>query len=145
MDEDITGPVGPVDYPVLSQIRALFIDEEPLVDSTAFDDPLNPTELVVRFTTGIETPGRMEITWWESGAYRFHYTEQGSVDFRFDRHPKEGVPEAHFHPPPDAGPPVPSCLAGVTQPQVLARAVRSQWRRAVVEDGGTARLNDGER
>jgi hypothetical protein len=72
MADDISGPVGPVEYPVLRQLRELFLNEEPLVDAATFDDPANPTELVVEFATGLESPGRFEITWWASGAYRFH-------------------------------------------------------------------------
>jgi hypothetical protein len=141
MADDISGPVGPVEYPVLRQIREIFLNEEPLVDSATFDDPANPTELVVEFATGLASPGRFEITWRASGAYRFHYTEQDGLDFRFDRHPNDGAPTAHFHPPPDAGEAQPSFLAGVTQPQVVARAVLARWREAIVEEGNVDLLN----
>lgn len=141
MADDVSGPVGPVEYSVLRQIRELFVNDEPLVDAATFDDPANPTELVVEFTTGLESPGRFEITWWASDAYRFHYTEQDGLDVRFDRHPKADAPTAHFHPPPDADRVDPSFLAGVTQPQVVTRAVLARWREAIVEGEGLGVLN----
>ena len=88
MAGDVAGPVGPVDSVVLQQIRDLLVTEEPLVGSAAVDDPVNPTELVVAFSSGLDAAGRMEITWWNSGAYRYHYTEPAGIDFRFDNHPK---------------------------------------------------------
>lgn len=133
MAEDFSGPVGPVAYPILQQIRDLLVAEEPLVEATRFDDPVNPTELIIEFSTGLDAPGRLEITWWKGGAYRYHYTEPAGVDFRFDNHPKDDTPNVHFHPPPDAGPAVPSFLAGVTQPQIITRAVIDRWRRAIIE------------
>lgn len=141
MADDIAEPVGPVDYQILRQIRDLLLDEEPLVESTRFDDPVNPTELIVKFSAGLDWPGRMEITWWQRGAYRYHYTEPDGVDFRFDNHPKDGAPDAHFHPPPDAGHATPSFLAGVSQPQIITRAVISRWRRALIEGHGVESLN----
>jgi hypothetical protein len=141
MVDDISGPVGPVEYSVLRQLRELFLSDEPLVDTATLDDPANPTELVVEFTTGLESPGRFEITWWASGAYRFHYTEQDGLDFRFDRHPKADAPTAHFHPPPNAGRVELSFLTGVTQPQVVTRAVLARWRDAIVGDGDLGGLN----
>jgi hypothetical protein len=141
MTDDISGPVGPVEYPILQQIRDLFLEEEPLVESTTFDDLVNPTELIVEFSTGVDSPGRMEITWWKRGAYRYHYTEPDGVDFRFDYHPKDGAPNAHFHPPPDAGKAESSFLTGVTQPQIVTRAVITRWRQTVVEDKGLGSLN----
>lgn len=141
MADNISGPVGPVDYPVLQQIRDLLVNEEPLIESTAFDDPVNSTELIVEFSAGLNSPGRMEITWWKRGAYRYHYTEPDGVDFRFDNHPKDDTPNAHFHPPPDAGQAEPSFLTGVTQPQIVARAVITRWRRAMIENQGLESLN----
>lgn len=141
MADEISGPVGPVDYPVLQQIRDLLLDEEPLVESTAFDDPVNPTELIVQFSAGLDSQGRMEITWWKRGAYRYHYTEPDGVNFRFDNHPKDSAPNAHFHPPPEAGQAEPSFLAGVTQPQIVTRAVITRWRRALIEGQGLGSLN----
>lgn len=141
MADDIAESVGPVDYRILQQIRNLIMTEEPLVESTRFDDPVNPTELIVNFSVGLDSSGRMEITWWRRGAYRYHYAESDGVDFRFDSHPKDHAPDAHFHPPPDAGHATPSFLADVSQPQIVTRAVITRWRRAVVEEHGLESLN----
>lgn len=143
MTDDVSGPTGPVEYPVLRQIRDLLTEEEPLVAGTAYDDPVNPTELVVSLSTGRDAPGRFEITWWARDAYRFHYTEPDGIDFRFDRHPKADAPDAHFHPPPDGGDAEPSFLGRETQPQVVTRAVVGRWRRAIVDGDGVETLNEG--
>ncbi|WP_050033761.1 hypothetical protein [Halorubrum halophilum] len=143
MAGDIAGPVGPVDSVVLQQIRDVLVNEEPLVDSAAVDDPVNPTELVVEFSSGLDTPGRMEITWWKSGTYRYHYTEPDGIDFRFDNHPKENAPDAHFHPPPDAGAAEPSFLGEETQLQVITRAVITRWHKIAVEGATLGSLNVG--
>ena len=135
-----SGSVGPVSYPILQQIRDIFLTEEPHVETTRFETPAHPTELVVEFETGLETAGRFEITWWEEDAYRFHYTED-EIDFRFDRHPKKGAPQAHFHLPPDAGEAVPSLLTGITQPQVVTRVILGQWRQAIIDQGELTCLN----
>lgn len=141
MTDDLAGPVGPVDTVVLQQIRDLVLQEEPLVEETSFDNPIGPTELVVELTTGMGDKGRFEITWWQRGAYRYHYTERDGIDFRFDRHPKDDAPDAHFHPPPDGGPPVRSVLQRVTQAQVVTRVVLRQWRAAIVDEEGLDVLN----
>lgn len=141
MADNISGPVGPVDYPVLQQTRDLLLSEEPLVESTAFDDPVNPTELVVELSEGLESAGRLEITWWKRGAYRYHYTEPDGVDLRFDNHPKEGAPNAHFHPPPNAGQAELSFLGGISQPQIVTRTVITRWRRAIIDGQGVEALN----
>lgn len=141
MTDDLSGSVGPVDYPILRQIRDLLLEEEPLVESADFDDPVNPTELIVEFTAGLETPGRFEIAWWASGAYRFHYTEPSGVDVRFENHSKEGAPHAHFHPPPDAGQAQASFLIGVVQPQILTRAILRRWRHTIIESNELHTLN----
>lgn len=141
MVADITGPVGPVDRPALRQIRDLLTTEEPLVDDVRFDDPVDPTELLVELSVGRDSPGRFEITWWTRGAYRYHYTEPDGIDFRFDAHPKDGASDAHFHPPPDGDGAVPSVLSDAIQPQVVTRAILAQWRHAVVDDHGLDTLN----
>jgi hypothetical protein len=141
MTDEFSGPVGPVSYPTLQQIRDLLLEEEPLVETATFDDPVDPTELVVEFSVGYESPGRMEVTWWERDAYRFHYTEPEGIDFRFDNHPKETAPDAHFHPPPDGGVAEPSFLDGVARPQVVTRAIIARWRDAVVAGDGLDVLN----
>jgi len=142
MTDRLSKPIGPVSYPVLQQIRDIFLTEEPLVETTQFDTPVSPAELVIEFQSGLAAPGRFEITWWEAGAYRVHYTEPDGIDFRFDRHPKEAAPETHFHPPPDAGPAEPSILAGTTQPQIVTRVIITQWRNAILERGDPTLLNE---
>lgn len=141
MTDDLAGPVGPVDTVVLQQIRNLGVQEEPLVEETSFDNPIDPTELVVELAIGMAEPGRFEITWWQRGAYRYHYTESDGIDFRFDRHPKDDAPDTHFHPPPDGGPAARSILQNVTQAQVVTRVVLSQWRAAIVDERGLDVLN----
>ncbi len=141
MSDDFAGPVGPVSYPVLVQIRDLLLSEEPLVSTTAFDNPVNPTELVVELSAGLDSPGRFEITWWEQEAYRFHYTEPEGLNFRFDSHPKDGAPAAHFHPPPAAGRAEPSFLDGISQSQVVTRAVMTRWRTALIDERDVTTLN----
>lgn len=141
MAGDLSGPVGPVEYPVLRQVRDLLLEEEPLVDATRFDDPVDPNELIVDLSSGFESPGRFEITWWKRGAYRYHYTEPGGIDLRFDNHPKDDAPDAHFHPPPDAGGAEPSFLGTETQPQIVTRAIVSRWRRAMIDGQGLEVLN----
>jgi len=143
MASDVAGPVGPVDSVVLQQIRDLLVNEEPLVDSAVVDDPVNPTELVVAFSSGLDAAGRMEITWWKRGAYRYHYTEPDGIDFRFDNHPKANAPDAHFHPPPNAGAAEPSFLGEETQVQVVSRAVITRWREVTVEGEPLDALNVG--
>jgi len=142
MTDHLSEPIGPVSHPVLQQIRDIFLAEEPLVETTQFDTPVSPSELVIEFQSGLDAAGRFEITWWEEGAYRFHYTEPDGLDFRFDRHPKEAAPETHFHPPPDAGPAEPSILAGTTQPQIVTRVIITQWRNAILERGDPTLLNE---
>lgn len=141
MTDRLSKPIGPVSHPILQQIRDIFLTEEPLVETTQFDSPVSPSELVIKLQTGLDAPGRFEITWWEQGAYRFHYTEPDGLDFRFDRHPKDGAPESHFHPPPNAGPAEPSILAGTNQPQVVARVIGTQWRTAIIEERDLTLLN----
>lgn len=142
MTDDITGPVGSVDLPVLQQIRTLLIEEEPLIESTRFDDPINPTELIVDLTLSDRSHSRLEVTWWQTGAYRFHYTESDGIDFRYDNHPKSSVPDAHFHPPPNAGPAEPSFLQSATRPLVITRAIVTRIREAIVDGNGLDRLNE---
>ena len=142
MTDDITGPVGSVDLPVLQQIQTLLIEQEPLVESTRFDDPINPTELVVEFTLADRSHSRLEVTWWQTGAYRFHYTESDGINFRYDNHPKSAVPDAHFHPPPNAGLAESSFLGSATRPLVITRAIVTRVREAIVDGNSLNRLNE---
>lgn len=141
MTGDLSGPVGPVDYPVLRQVRDILLEEEPLVDDTGFDDPVDPNELVVDLSSGFGSPGRFEITWWKRGTYRYHYTDPDGIDFRFDNHPKDDAPDAHFHPPADAGSAESSFLGTEVQPQIVTRAIVARWRRAIIDGDGLEALN----
>ena len=43
--DDRAGEFGPIYLPALQRIRDLWLDLEPLVDETAYDDVVAPTEL----------------------------------------------------------------------------------------------------
>ena len=87
----------------LYRIRDRFERHEPPVERTELDSVAAPTTLSVRLSDGLQTPGRFEIRWSDRGYYGVHYREpDAGVECRFDRHPKHGTPEGHFHPPPDA-------------------------------------------
>lgn len=59
------------------------------------------------------TEARLDVRWHGGGDYSVHYVEAWTDgtrwECRWDRHP-EDVGRAHFHPPPDAGPPEPTDL-----------------------------------
>lgn len=75
------------------------------------------------------------MTWFRSGAYRFHYVDTEEVNWRFDRHPNTHSPAKHFHESPDAHSEtaVASCIT-VEEPTLVARAVLNLWRRAYEMD-----------
>lgn len=142
MDTDYGGDFGGVDVRALKDIRNIWIDLEPLVEETGYDDPLDPTALRISLSEGIlaET-GRFDVRWSRLSYYSFHYTEPG-LDARFDRHPKPDAPETHFHEPPDAGTVVESCIRHEVLP-LVTRAVVKCWRQAH-DTGEPARLNELE-
>lgn len=141
--DELTGDIGPPDPTILHTIRDLFLRDEPLVEAVGFDDVLHPRELRIEFEDGIGTAGqcRLDVTWFRSGAYRFHYVDSEGVNWRFDRHPNSHSPEKHFHEPPDAPAEtaVESCIE-VEEPGLVARAVLKLWRRAYETDA-LERLN----
>jgi len=145
-DEDIDGDLGSLDEFALDEIRKVFNREEPVVAEVGFPDLIDPQELKVYFETGIvdADDARFDVRWFRSGYYNFHYTDSTGRDFRWDYHPKEGAPDKHFHPPPDAASadPTPSCIA-VEQPELVARAVHKLWRRAF-DTSSLANLNTAE-
>jgi hypothetical protein len=54
---------------------------------------------------GAVDTARIDVRWFEGGAYSLHYVETRESDrweCRWDRHTKPDAPRAHFHPPPDA-------------------------------------------
>ncbi|MFC3959074.1 hypothetical protein [Halovivax cerinus] len=140
MSDDRTGAFGPIYLPALQRVRTLWIDLEPLVDSTAFDDQIAPTELEIHLTDGIgrADAARLDVQWSELDMYSFHYVDNRDVNWRFDRHPNAHSPEIHFHPP-DGSIAEPSCIE-VTEVSLVARAVHALWR-AAYDAGDPSRLN----
>jgi len=99
--DDRAGEFGPIYLPALQRIRDLWIELEPLVDETSYDDVVAPTELRITLSDGLgdATSARFDIQWSELGMYSFHYVDSDDVNWRFDRHPNTHSPEIHFHPP----------------------------------------------
>jgi hypothetical protein len=141
--DDRAGEFGVIYLPALQRIRNLWVDLEPLVETTAYDDPVSPTELHIELGGGLGTAGtaRFDIQWSERDMYSFHYVDADDVDWRFDRHPNTHSPERHFHPPPDASTAAaePSCIE-VTEVSLVTRAVHAMWRVAYEHDD-SSRLN----
>jgi len=52
-DDDRAGEFGPIYLPALQRIRDLWLDLEPLVDATAYDDVVAPTELQISLSDGL--------------------------------------------------------------------------------------------
>ena len=117
----------------MRRLRDLFESEEPLVETADFDSVLDPQELRIEYADGIGDADwcRLDVTWYKSGAYRFHYVDEAGVNWRFDRHPNPHSPENHFHRPPDAPAETAerSCIR-IGEPRLVARAVAKLWRRA---------------
>jgi len=133
MTGDRAGEFGPIYLPALRRIRNLWLDLEPLVETTGYDDPIAPTELQIVLSDGLgdADTARFEVQWSERGMYAFHYADSDDVQWRFDRHPNPHSPAAHFHPPPDAATAdaEPSCLS-VREVSLVSRAVHRLWRVA---------------
>lgn len=140
---DRSGDFGAIDLPALQRIRNLWLDLEPLVDDTGYDDPVAPTELQIELANGFyDAPSaRIDVQWSDRAYYSFHYVDDDGVNWRFDRHPNPHSPEAHFYPPPDAATQaaVASCI-DVTEVSLVTRAVHAMWRAAYEADE-LARLN----
>jgi hypothetical protein len=121
----------------LQRLRDCWLALGPLVDETAYDDAVAPTELQISLTDGIGDADRtrLDIQWTELGMYSFHYVDSNSVNWRFDRHPNTHSPEMHFHPTPDAATidAEPSCI-DVTEVSLVTRAVQALWRAAYEYD-----------
>lgn len=121
---------GRPDARLLATARTVAKDYEPLVVETAVDNPLDPEILSLHTDAGICTAhGRFDVTWTDSGYYKYHYTEGGTFNYRYDRHPRPDLPENHFHPPPDATheDAVPSCI-DVETVRLVTLAVLQLWR-----------------
>ena len=142
-DDDRAGEFGPIYLPALQRIRDLWLELEPLVDTTSYDTVVAPTELQISLTNGLRNAdtARLDIQWSELGMYSFHYADSDDVNWRFDRHPNTHFPEIHVHPPPEAviSAAEPSCIE-VTEVSLVTRAVHAMWR-AAYEDDDFDRLN----
>jgi len=144
-DHDRAGEFGPIYLPALERIRDLWLELEPLVDTTSYDDVVAPTELRISLTDGLgdADAARIDIQWSERGMYSFHYVDDTDIDWRFDRHPNTHSPEVHFHPPPDAATATaePSCI-DVAEVSPVTRAIHAMWRAAYEdEDDDVDQLN----
>ena len=135
-DDDRAGEFGPIYLPALQRIRTLWLELEPLVETTSYDSVISPTELHVHLRDGFGSAGaaRIDIQWSELDMYSFHYVDPGGINWRFDRHPNGHSPEIHFHPPPDAttNDAERSCIE-VTEVSLVTRAVHAMWRAAYGE------------
>ena len=138
-----TADLGTPDTTTMRSIRDLFVGAEPLVETAAFDSVLDPQEIQIAFTDGVDGADwcRLDVTWYTTSAYRFHHVDSEGVNWRFDRHPNPHSPDRHFHPPPDAPAQsaADSCIR-VEEPRLVARAVLKLWRRAY-ETGTHSTLN----
>ena len=144
MSEDgRAGEFGPIYLPALQRIRDCWLELEPLVDATSYDDVVAPTELHVSLGDGLgdAESARLDVQWSELGMYSFHYVDSEDCNWRFDRHPNTHSPEIHFHPPPNATTTAaePSCI-DVTEVSLVTCAVHAMWR-AAYEDDDVDQLN----
>lgn len=140
--EDYTDAFGEIRISSLKVIRDMFERHEPLVEETCLDD-FDPRELRVYYSEGFEEPGRFDVRWSRTNSYNFHYTEDESLNFRYDRHPNDHSSEKHFHVPEDtrSEDAVESCIE-VEQDRLVALAVVQLWREAW-ENGDLLLLNRG--
>lgn len=142
-DDDRAGEFGPIYLPALRRIRDGWLELEPLVDDTSYDDLVAPTELHVGLADrlGDADRTRIDIQWRELGMDAFHYVDSADLNWRFDRHPNTHSQMCHFHPPPDAATTAaePSCI-DVTEVSLVTRAVHATWR-AAYESRDPSRLN----
>lgn len=140
---DRAGEFGAIYLPSLRRIRDLWLEIEPLVADASYDDAVDPTELRIELSDGLlaADAARFDVQWSERGNYTFHYTDEEGLNWRFDRHPNDHAPRAHFHPPPDAADSERSCIE-VEEVSLVGRAVHVCWRAAYDGDD-PGRLNAG--
>jgi len=132
---------GAPDPDLLSRVRTIAENYEPLITSTEFDDRLNPEVVHLHLDEGIAAEsGRFDITWTTKRYYRYHYTEGDDFNYRYDNHPRIDLPDAHFHEPPNAAhnDAVPSCIK-VRTVRLVTLAVLQMWRDTV-ESGDLRQL-----
>jgi hypothetical protein len=53
MSDDRAGEFGPIYLPALQRIRNLWLELEPMVESTSYDDVVAPTELQISLSNGL--------------------------------------------------------------------------------------------
>jgi len=142
-NDDRAGEFGPIYLPALQRIRDLWMELEPLVETTSYDDIVSPTKLHIDLADGIGSAeaARFDIQWSELDMYTFHYVDTEDRNWWFDRHPNTHSPEKHFHPPPDGTTTAcePSCI-DVSEVSLVTRAVHAGWRVAY-EHADASRLN----
>lgn len=143
---------GATDRAALLRIRDIVTAMEPLA-AAELDDYLNPSVLKLTLDDGLcaaET-GRIDIQWTTHNDYKFHYTDEQDVDFRWGKHPHGEdyihVPGLeHYHPPPDATSDPDEVEAScITHSPVdlVIRAVLTLWRIAYQTNSYEA-LNAGQ-
>lgn len=135
---------GPPDRPTLRLLER-HLAREPSVTATAFEpEPYEPRRLRVGLDTvwypeSVESV-RLDVRWFESGDFSFHYveTDGDSVrwECRWDRHPNEHNSRVHFHRPPDGTEIVDLSLDSLHPLDVFATVLDAVERR--VEDQWTA-------
>lgn len=81
-DHDRAGESGPIYLPALQRIRDLWLELEPLVESTSYDDIVAPTELQISLSAGLGSAdaAQLDIQWSELDMYSFHYVDTAGVD-----------------------------------------------------------------
>lgn len=144
LDDGLSGAFGTVDPAALTVVRNLCHDQEPLVTESSYDDPFDPSTLRIHLSDGIGAAERtrFDIRFTDRSHYNVHHTNDADVDFRWDRHPNDHSPLAHFHPPPDAATvDAPASCIEVVEPGLVARAALQLWRRAY-ETGELRGLNE---
>jgi len=135
---------GPLDVPTL-EVLGRRARSHPLVIGWSFQpDAMSSRRLEVELDAGqypeIVTTARLDVRWFEGGAYTIHYLESRGEDTwqcRWDRHPKPDGPTAHRHPPPDASADVVEADLGDHHLAVLFSVL--DWVEARVET-----LHEGE-
>jgi hypothetical protein len=82
-DHDRAGEFGPIYLPALQRIRDQWLELEPLVDTTSYDDLVAPTELQIHLTDGLgdAAAARIDIQWSELGMYSFHYVDTSDLNW----------------------------------------------------------------
>jgi hypothetical protein len=102
-------PKGRLDTAVVGTLARRAVSH-PLVTKWAYaPNARSPRSLVIELDATAHptavTDARLDVRWFDNDDYTFHYIETHDNEHwqcRWDRHPKAGIPDEHFHPPPDA-------------------------------------------